>query len=185
MPRSIAFNMTFPETVSIHNIEAIKLLVQNGPDTHPGARSIIRSDGKRVDLRFVKSQTDQILDYGYIVERQMQDDDCVIFNRQPSLHKMSMMGHRVKVRRPAAAAAPGSLSWRQELHPPGQRGGGSAPATACWTSCRVGHSCLGPSGICCRIRHATSGRPGLVAGVHAEREAQCAGGPPCLQAWSA
>ena len=27
----------------------------------------------------------------------MQDDDCVIFNRQPSLHKMSMMGHRVKV----------------------------------------------------------------------------------------
>jgi DNA-directed RNA polymerase II subunit RPB1 len=54
-------------------------------------------DGKRVDLRFVKSAQDQIVDYGFIVERQMQDDDCVIFNRQPSLHKMSMMGHRVKV----------------------------------------------------------------------------------------
>ena len=97
VPRSIAYNMTFPETVSIHNIENMKVLVQNGPDQHPGARSIIRSDGKRVDLRFVKTQSDQILDYGYIVERQMQDDDCVIFNRQPSLHKMSMMGHRVKV----------------------------------------------------------------------------------------
>jgi len=97
VPRSIAFNMTFPETVSIHNIDNMKVLVQNGPDQHPGARSIIRSDGKRVDLRFVKTQADQILDYGYIVERQMQDDDCVIFNRQPSLHKMSMMGHRVKV----------------------------------------------------------------------------------------
>ena len=106
VPRSIAFNMTFPETVSIHNMESMKELVSAGPDNHPGARSIIRSDGKRVDLRFVKSPTDQILDYGYIVERQMQDDDCVIFNRQPSLHKMSMMGHRVKVPPPPAFPPP-------------------------------------------------------------------------------
>jgi DNA-directed RNA polymerase II subunit RPB1 len=97
VPKSIANNMTFPETVSIHNIDSMKILVCNGPDHHPGAKSIIRADGKRVDLRFVKTQSDQILDFGYIVERQMQDDDCVIFNRQPSLHKMSMMGHRVKV----------------------------------------------------------------------------------------
>jgi DNA-directed RNA polymerase II subunit RPB1 len=55
VPRSIAYNMTFPETVSIHNIDKMKILVQNGPDNPPGARSIIRSDGKRVDLRFVKS----------------------------------------------------------------------------------------------------------------------------------
>jgi hypothetical protein len=53
--------MTFPETVSIHNIDNMKTLVQNGPDHHPGARSIIRADGKRVDLRFVKTQADQIL----------------------------------------------------------------------------------------------------------------------------
>ena len=33
---------------------------------------------------------------GYRVERHLMDDDVVIFNRQPSLHKMSMMGHRVK-----------------------------------------------------------------------------------------
>ncbi len=70
---------------------------QNGPDQHPGARSIVRTDGKRVDLRFVKTSADQMIDQGYFVERQMQDDDCVIFNRQPSLHKMSMMGHRVKI----------------------------------------------------------------------------------------
>jgi DNA-directed RNA polymerase II subunit RPB1 len=37
------------------------------------------------------------LNYGYKVERHLQDNDVVIFNRQPSLHKMSMMGHRVKV----------------------------------------------------------------------------------------
>ena len=129
--------MTFPETVSIHNIDNMKTLVQNGPDHHPGARSIIRADGKRVDLRFVKTQADQILgtqfprftrtkiqiltqkallDFGYIVERQMQDDDCVIFNRQPSLHKMSMMGHRVKVICPILPSASTCLS-----HPPTTR----------------------------------------------------------------
>ena len=41
--------------------------------------------------------TDPHLEYGYIVERHLQNDDFVIFNRQPSLHKMSMMGHRIKV----------------------------------------------------------------------------------------
>jgi DNA-directed RNA polymerase II subunit RPB1 len=37
------------------------------------------------------------LEYGYVVERHLQDGDLVLFNRQPSLHKMSMMGHRAKV----------------------------------------------------------------------------------------
>jgi DNA-directed RNA polymerase II subunit RPB1 len=37
------------------------------------------------------------LDYGYIVERLSRDGDWVIFNRKPSLYKMSLMGHRVKV----------------------------------------------------------------------------------------
>ena len=34
---------------------------------------------------------------GYIVERHLKDGDWVIFNRQPSLHRMSMMGHRVRI----------------------------------------------------------------------------------------
>ena len=37
------------------------------------------------------------LKFGDIVERHIVDGDPVIFNRQPSLHKMSMMCHRVKV----------------------------------------------------------------------------------------
>ena len=32
-----------------------------------------------------------------IVERHINDGDIVLFNRQPSLHKMSIMGHRVRV----------------------------------------------------------------------------------------
>ena len=38
-----------------------------------------------------------MLRIGDIVERHMDDDDVVLFNRQPSLHKLSIMSHRVKV----------------------------------------------------------------------------------------
>eukprot|EP00438_Fugacium_kawagutii_P027986 Skav202937 [mRNA] locus=scaffold422:147232:153712:+ [translate_table: standard] len=60
---------------------------------------IIREDGSRVDLRFLSQElrSEIQLQYGWRVERHMIDGDYVIFNRQPSLHKMSMMGHRAKV----------------------------------------------------------------------------------------
>lgn len=72
-------------------------LIRNGPTEHPGAKYIIRDDGQRLDLRFVKKSSDTHLEFGYKVERHLQDGDVVIFNRQPSLHKMSMMGHRIKI----------------------------------------------------------------------------------------
>lgn len=34
---------------------------------------------------------------GDIVERHLRDGDIVLFNRQPSLHKISIMAHRVRV----------------------------------------------------------------------------------------
>ena len=37
------------------------------------------------------------LQLGDVVERHMADDDVVLFNRQPSLHKISIMAHKVKV----------------------------------------------------------------------------------------
>jgi len=45
----------------------------------------------------MKNRSDAHLEPGYKVERHLKNDDYVIFNRQPSLHKMSLMGHRVKV----------------------------------------------------------------------------------------
>ncbi|KAJ2341955.1 DNA-directed RNA polymerase II core subunit rpo21, partial [Coemansia sp. RSA 2671] len=51
----------------------------------------------RINLLFNKQSGDFPLQVGYHVERHLMDDDVIIFNRQPSLHKMSMMGHRVKV----------------------------------------------------------------------------------------
>jgi len=97
VPRSIALNLTYPEIVTHFNLDKMRELVENGPTQHPGAKYIIRDDGQRLDLRFIKKATDTHLEWGYKVERHLQDGDIVIFNRQPSLHKMSMMGHRVKI----------------------------------------------------------------------------------------
>eukprot|EP00449_Zooxanthella_nutricula_P049003 CAMPEP_0198601680 /NCGR_PEP_ID=MMETSP1462-20131121/149819_1 /TAXON_ID=1333877 /ORGANISM="Brandtodinium nutriculum, Strain RCC3387" /LENGTH=1832 /DNA_ID=CAMNT_0044333415 /DNA_START=69 /DNA_END=5564 /DNA_ORIENTATION=+ len=97
VPRSVALNLTFPERVTPHNIDSMKEYIRNGPVTWPGARFVVRDDGSRVDLRFVSDLTKVELQYGWKVERHMIDGDYIIFNRQPSLHKMSMMGHRVKV----------------------------------------------------------------------------------------
>ena len=72
----------------------LRKLVENGPHPPPGetgARFIVRDDGSRLDLRFLRSDRDRFLQPGYIVERHMVNGDVVIFNRQPSLHKMSMM----------------------------------------------------------------------------------------------
>lgn len=97
VPRSIARTLTFPETVNVYNINKMHELVRNGPDIHPGAKYVIRDSGERIDLRHHKNPGDLQLQIGWKVERHIVDGDYIIFNRQPSLHKESMMGHRVKV----------------------------------------------------------------------------------------
>lgn len=97
VPRSIARTLTYPETVTPYNIAKLTEYVKNGPNEHPGAKYVIRSDGTRIDLRHHKRAGALQLEYGWKVERHLIDGDFIIFNRQPSLHKESMMGHRVKV----------------------------------------------------------------------------------------
>ncbi|OWF51528.1 DNA-directed RNA polymerase II subunit RPB1-like [Mizuhopecten yessoensis] len=97
VPRSIAQNMTFPEVVTPFNIDRMHELVRRGSNQYPGAKYILRDNGERIDLRFHPKASDLHLQIGYKVERHMQDNDYVVFNRQPTLHKMSMMCHRVKV----------------------------------------------------------------------------------------
>lgn len=97
VPRTIAMNMTYPEIVTRFNLSRMRELVKNGPNIHPGAKTIIRDDGKVIDLRYLKKNSDMHLEIGYKVERHIVDGDPIIFNRQPSLHKMSMMGHKVRV----------------------------------------------------------------------------------------
>ncbi len=97
VPRSIAKTLTICETVTPFNIAKLQALVRNGPTEHPGARYVIRDDGTRIDLRYARRAGELVLQKGFRVERHINDGDVVIFNRQPSLHKMSMMGHRIRV----------------------------------------------------------------------------------------
>jgi DNA-directed RNA polymerase subunit A' len=99
VPTDVAKKLTIPETVSQWNLERLKELVMNGPNTYPGANYIIRPDGVKIRLDYVtdrKAIADSIA-AGYIVERHLADGDIVIFNRQPSLHRMSIMAHSVRV----------------------------------------------------------------------------------------
>ena len=75
----------------------METLVTRGHNQYPGAKYIIRDNGERVDLQYHPKPSDIHLQYGYKVERHLMDDDVIIFNRQPTLHKMSMMCHRVKI----------------------------------------------------------------------------------------
>lgn len=97
VPRSIAKNLTYPETVTPFNLDKLKRLVANGPTEHPGARYVIRDNGERLDLKYHKRAGEITLQYGWKVERHIVDGDVILFNRQPSLHKESMMAHRVRV----------------------------------------------------------------------------------------
>jgi len=97
VPRSVAMNLTVPERVTPFNKKMLEQMVSNGPTMHPGAKHIIRTDGTRIDLRYVKNKSELVLDNGWIVERHLRDDDAVVFNRQPSLHKMSIMAHKAKI----------------------------------------------------------------------------------------
>lgn len=95
VPMKICQKMTFPEVVNQFNIEKLTQMILNGPDIYPGARFIEKKNGNKRDLKFVNRETIK-LEYGDIVERHLCEDDIVLFNRQPSLHKFSMMAHRVK-----------------------------------------------------------------------------------------
>ena len=99
VPMEIAKILTIPTNINDWNIEEMKQLVLNGPFHHPGANYIIRSDRRRIDLRYVKNRKiiSEMLAPGYTVERHLADGDLVLFNRQPSLHRMSIMAHEVKI----------------------------------------------------------------------------------------
>jgi DNA-directed RNA polymerase II subunit RPB1 len=97
VPKKIAMNLTYPDIVTKYNKTILQSYVRNGPMIHPGAKSVKRKvDGKTTSLQYIDTYSIN-LEEGDIVNRHLIDGDIVLFNRQPSLHKMSMMGHRVRV----------------------------------------------------------------------------------------
>ena len=98
VPEMIAKEVTVPIAVTKWNIDKMKEYIMNGPDVHPGANYIIRPDGRKIRVYDETKETViENLEPGYIVERHIIDGDIVLFNRQPSLHRMSMMAHEVRV----------------------------------------------------------------------------------------
>jgi len=99
VPLKMATNLTFPEMVNQYNIKELTKIVKNGNDIYPGAKYIRKNEGTGYrTIRLKNLDTDTIvLKYGDIVDRHLMNGDVVLFNRQPSLHKMSMMAHRVRV----------------------------------------------------------------------------------------
>jgi DNA-directed RNA polymerase beta' subunit len=96
VPMKIAKNITKPMVVNNRNRDFLIQLVQNGPDVYPGAKILERRNGMNISLRNV-DRASIVLENGDIVHRHMMDGDAVLFNRQPSLHRMSMMCHIVKI----------------------------------------------------------------------------------------
>ena len=96
VPKKVAMCLTKPVVVNDRNKKFLTKLVQNGPEKYPGAKILEKRDGSSVSLRYVDRDSIR-LENGDIVHRHIMDGDAVLFNRQPSLHRMSMMCHIVKV----------------------------------------------------------------------------------------
>ena len=100
VPLFIAQTLTYTEIVTKENYARLKKCLENGPKKYPGANMYmpINEYGEYPQtfvLKMVHSPFE--LKIGDKIERHMMDDDIIFFNRQPSLHKYSMMAMRAKV----------------------------------------------------------------------------------------
>lgn len=96
IPLKIAKNLTRPVTVNKLNINYLLTLVKNGPDVYPGAKILKRKNGENISLKYIDRESIK-LSFGDIVHRHILNGDGVLFNRQPTLHRMSMMCHIAKI----------------------------------------------------------------------------------------
>lgn len=119
IPPFIAQKLTFPEPVTPWNVDKLRRAVINGPNTYPGASHVEHDDGKVTSLEFLSLERRTALANTLLtpdgqtklthgntplptylnkkVHRHLEDDDILLVNRQPTLHKPSIMGHRAKV----------------------------------------------------------------------------------------
>jgi DNA-directed RNA polymerase III subunit RPC1 len=102
VPFQVAKLLTYPEQVFEHNLEKLRQNVRNGAKHYPGAVTIRHgAGGYTQSLKFgneeVLARHAEHLRPGDVVERHMEEGDVVLFNRQPSLHKLSIMAHRAHV----------------------------------------------------------------------------------------
>ncbi|PSP95343.1 DNA-directed RNA polymerase subunit A' [Halobacteriales archaeon QS_4_62_28] len=98
VPDRVATEMTQTMNVNERNLDNARRYVANGPEEHPGANYVKRPDGRR--LKVTEKNCEELaekVEPGWEVSRHLIDGDIIIFNRQPSLHRMSIMAHEVVV----------------------------------------------------------------------------------------
>ncbi|MCK5107206.1 MAG: DNA-directed RNA polymerase subunit A' [Nanoarchaeota archaeon] len=98
VPIRMAMKLTIPERVTDWNKDYLIEYIKRGPKVYPGANYVLTPAGRK--KRITDETRDEILaelDTQYIVERHLIDGDIALFNRQPSLHRMSMMCHKIRV----------------------------------------------------------------------------------------
>ncbi|OXG79821.1 DNA-directed RNA polymerase III subunit RPC1 [Cryptococcus neoformans var. grubii Br795] len=107
VPEKVAVKLSYPERVTDYNIQLMRQAIINGSKLHPGANVLERKHENgstvRISLNVMKDlearkRYARELQIGDVVHRHVRDGDIVLFNRQPSLHKLSIMCHRVRVR---------------------------------------------------------------------------------------
>lgn len=111
VPPVFAVKLTYPEPVTDHNFLELKEAVINGPYVWPGAVAIENENGQVINLQIKnveernalanQLQAPSSLNINGAkpkkVHRHLNNGDIVIMNRQPTLHKPSMMCHRARV----------------------------------------------------------------------------------------
>lgn len=109
VPPVFAVKLTYPEPVTPNNVAELRRAIVNGPDKWPGAIQVQNEDGTMVSLVGMaleqrKAVANQLMTPSNGAEvinkkvyRHIKNKDVVIMNRQPTLHKASMMGHKVRV----------------------------------------------------------------------------------------
>ena len=95
--------LTYPDKVNRYNIEKLRKLILNGPELHPGANFVeVRQESgqsSKISLFHARNRVKiaDELKIGDTVERHLADGDAVLFNRQPSLHRVSIMSHKARI----------------------------------------------------------------------------------------
>ncbi|CAG8520133.1 425_t:CDS:10 [Acaulospora morrowiae] len=119
VPLRFAKKLTYPEPVTAYNVKELSQAVSNGPDIWPGATFIQNEDGSMINLaglplesrisygqQLMKEQqsktslTQYLVKTPYInkkVYRHLRNGDILLLNRQPTLHKPSIMAHRARI----------------------------------------------------------------------------------------
>ena len=111
VPPVFAMKLTYPEPVTNHNFYDLKEAVLNGVSNWPGASAIENENGQVINLRTKTADERQALANQLLapsnttvtgarnkkVHRHLNNGDIVLMNRQPTLHKPSIMGHRARV----------------------------------------------------------------------------------------